>query len=50
MTLIFSDSVFNRKDVDSDYQNEYESAEKHGFETAVTSFESLSDKEVTVAL
>jgi hypothetical protein len=50
MILIFCDSVVNSKEVDSDYQNEYESAKEHGLETALFSFENLSEKNITSAL
>ena len=50
MKIIFCDSVIDNKVVEPDYQTEFYSAEKNGFETEVFSFEELTHGNINSAL
>ena len=50
MKIFFCDSVFDKKLVEPDYQNEFDSAKKCGFETHLFSYEETVDGDINEAL
>ncbi len=50
MRIIYCDSVFDNKLVESDYEEEMNAAKKAGFETSLLSFENLNEGNIAQAL
>lgn len=50
MKIIFCDSVIDNKQVEPDYQTEFDAAKQYGFNTEIFSFEELIDGNVITAL